>query len=469
MEEWETRRNVAAEEGGQPSGPAKEHSMDAHGFSPRLERWFNSMVYAEERTQFMYSQTRWGKIPKVPQMLRHTQDFEKFYEPRVISFGPYHHGKPHLLQGEMLKPLCGRRFLRDSGQSIQNLYRKIESNIKLVRMCYDEDQTYKYDDEELAWMMLLDGCSLLYFILCVMRRNESQLSDLNVKSHFVAFVQLDCFLLENQLPFGILELLFEGARLGADTMEEMIERFITSNIAKPRGTMASDLDLVKDPSHLLDLLRSGLLGPQPVPEQKGQSEGIWRGTGPREMRKQGDWQSYRNIKELEAAGIYLKPSRTTYMRDISFESYFFFGYLKLPHITIDASTKLKLLNLAAYEMSPNGPGDFGVTSYICFLDSLIKNAEDVMLLQSNYTLFNFLGSDEKVADLFNDIAKDLVPNRDAYAQVKAGVQKHYNTRVNVWISKWLHSNFTFLAFIGAVVALGSSICQTYFAAFPPHK
>ena len=128
-----------------------------------------------------------------------------------------------------------------------------------------------------------------------------------------------------------------------------------------------------------------------------------------------------------------------------------------------------LLNLAAYEMSPNGPADLGVTSYICFLDSLIKNAEDVMLLQSNYTLFNFLGSDEKVADLFNDIAKDLVPNRDAYALVKAGVQKHYNTRVNVWISKWLHSNFTFLAFIGAVVALGSSICQTYFAAFPPHK
>ena len=115
MEEWETRRNVAAEEGGQPSGPVKEHSMDVHGFSPRLERWFNSMVYAEERTQFMYSQTRWGKIPKVPHMLRHTQDFENFYEPQVISFGPYHHDKPHILQGKTLKPLCGRRFLRDSG------------------------------------------------------------------------------------------------------------------------------------------------------------------------------------------------------------------------------------------------------------------------------------------------------------------------------------------------------------------
>ena len=89
--------------------------MDIDGFLPRLECWFNSMVYVEEMTQFMYSHTRWGKIPKVPHMLRHTQDFENFYEPQVISFGPYHHDKPHILQGKTLKPLCGRRFLRDSG------------------------------------------------------------------------------------------------------------------------------------------------------------------------------------------------------------------------------------------------------------------------------------------------------------------------------------------------------------------
>ena len=99
------------------------------------------------------------------------------------------------------------------------------------------------------------------------------------------------------------------------------------------------------------------------------------------MRKQGGWQSYRNIKKLATTGIYLKLSRATYMRDISFGSYFFFRRLKLPHIIIGVSTKLKLLKLAAYEMSPNGPSDFRVTSYICFLDSLIRNAEDVMLLQ----------------------------------------------------------------------------------------
>ena len=204
-----------------------------------------------------------------------------------------------------------------------------------MRMCYDKDQTNNYSSEELVRMMLLDGCSLLYFIYCVVNGDESSLHGLNVKSHFIAFALLDLFLLENQLPFEILKLLFEGARFGAATMEEMMKKFITSNITRPPG-VALELDLVKEPpSHLLDLLRSGLLGPQPVPEQKGQSGGIWRGICPRETgEQQGDWQSHRNIKELAAAGIYLKPSRTTYLSDISFESYFFFGYLKLPQITI---------------------------------------------------------------------------------------------------------------------------------------
>ena len=204
-----------------------------------------------------------------------------------------------------------------------------------MRMCYDKDQTNNYSSEELVRMMLLDGCSLLYFIYCVVNGDESNLHGLNVKSHFIAFARLDLFLLENQLPFEILKLLFEGARFGAATMEEMMKKFITSNITRPPG-VALELDLVKEPpSHLLDLLRSGLLGPQPVPEQKGQSGGIWRGICPRETgEQQGDWQSHRNIKELAAAGIYLKPSRTTYLSDISFESYFFFGYLKLPQITI---------------------------------------------------------------------------------------------------------------------------------------
>ncbi len=44
------------------------------------------------------------------------------------------------------------------------------------------------------------------------------------------------------------------------------------------------------------------------------------------------------------------------------------------------------------------------------MDSLIDLAEDVMVLRSKGILLNFLGSDQEVANLFNAIAKILVPN-----------------------------------------------------------
>ena len=69
------------------------------------------------------------------------------------------------------------------------------------------------------------------------------------------------------------------------------------------------------------------------------------------------------MTELAAAGIHLKHSRTGFMKDISFESYFF-GYLKLAPIIIDTSTKPKLLNLIAYEMCPNAPDDLSHFLYM---------------------------------------------------------------------------------------------------------
>ena len=66
-------------------------------------------------------------------------------------------------------------------------------------------------------------------------------------------------------------------------------------------------------------------------------------------------QSFRNIRELKAAGIHFQPSGTSFLTDISFKCHFFYGYLKLPFLFIDDSTKPMFLNLVAYEMCPDAP------------------------------------------------------------------------------------------------------------------
>ncbi|KAL6323982.1 hypothetical protein AAG906_006253 [Vitis piasezkii] len=472
MEEQQERRNVGEIEleGGQPSRNSgqtgldpEEHRIDVV-ISPRVKIWIGSIEKAEARTQ-----SQWPRIPKVPHILRGTQDFKKLYEPRVISIGPYHHGKPHLHPGEMIKPLCARTFLADRNQDIEVLYKNIKSNIEAVRNCYDWSSTNEYDDEALAWMMLLDGCFLLQFL----RRTDDMISPSTVdmsdvlRNHQICFVEHYLFMLENQLPFGVLKLIFEEANFhGALTMEETTKIFIT-----PNGTQLEPED--KKPSHLLNLLRSALLGRQP--EKKGKSShkkssSFQEGKGGlccrwKKGKQRGIWQSFRHIKELKAAGIYLKPSRTCFLRDISFKSYFF-GYLKLPPITIDDFTKTKFLNMVAYEMCPDAPDDYAVTSYVCFLYDFIDDADDVKELRSKHILHNLLGSDEDVAHIFNEIGNGLV-DPEIYGHAKARIQKHYNKRVNTWIAEALHGHFrspwTFMALIAAVLILILTGVQTYYA------
>jgi hypothetical protein len=60
-------------------------------------------------------------------------------------------------------------------------------------------------------------------------------------------------------------------------------------------------------------------------------------------------------------------------------------------------------------MCPDFDNDFGVTSYVYFLCSLINHPDDVKELTKAHILDNFLDNEE-VAKLFNDIATDLVPN-----------------------------------------------------------
>ncbi|XP_034706102.1 UPF0481 protein At3g47200-like [Vitis riparia] len=274
MEKQQERSNVGEKEGGLPSRNSgqtglepKEHMIDITEISPRVKNWIGGLRKTEERTE---SQTQWPRTPKVPQMLRGTQDFKKFYEPRVISIGPYHNGKPHLHPGEMIKPLCARNFLDDSKQDIEALYTKIRSNIETVRKCYDWSSTSEYDDEALAWMMLLDGCFLLQFI-----RRKGKINFL--RNHQIIFVLQDLFLLENQLPYGVLKLIFEEAKFNDDSlMKKKIKEFVTKT-GRPE---ASDEELDEEPPHLLHLLRSSLLGrdkkirgSQPEQEQQPEKEG----------------------------------------------------------------------------------------------------------------------------------------------------------------------------------------------------
>jgi hypothetical protein len=445
------------------SGTTKEAQTQSISIqSSTLEAKFNMVKEAEENAK---KQSTTPKIQKVIFLLRDQKDFEKYYEPRVASLGPIHHGKEKYKLGEKYKLVLTSEFVKGSGKDIKDLYKKIEENINDLRNCFEEEVTKKYDDETLAWLLFVDGCAILQYIYCA---TKNKFNELNIKTDSVAFAQQDLFLLENQLPYRLLKSLMSLSKMGNE-LKESIETYIASHDMVPdnqrskqkakdkKGESLHSISMEEDPVHLLDRLRTCILGkPKPnfniIPNKNTDQ----------------DWQSYRNVQELKAAGIHLRRSSNSCLSNISFTiQYVFLGYLYLPPIIVDDSTRPKFLNLIAYEMCLDFKNDFGVTSYIAFLDSLIDEPNDVKKLRKARVLHNFLGSDEEVANLFNEIGTDLVPNPETYKDVKVKIQKFYDTKCTTWMAQFFHDHFsspwTILAFCGVLLGLGLTAAQTYYA------
>ena len=150
------------------------------------------------------------------------------------------------------------------------------------------------------------GVFLLQFIRSRVDRRTVDMSNV-LRNHQISFVEQDLFLLENQLPFGVLKLIFEGAKFNGSPIKKQIKEFVT-NFARPKATLEKNVkeveEMDEEHSHLLNLLRTALLGG---------SERIRKLVEQRSYRS--DSPSFRHIKELNAAGIDLKRSKTRFFVD----------------------------------------------------------------------------------------------------------------------------------------------------------
>ncbi|KAJ6864313.1 hypothetical protein NC651_034994 [Populus alba x Populus x berolinensis] len=179
---------------------------------------------------------------------------------------------------------------------------------------------------------------------------------------------------------------------------------------------------------------------------------------------------YYTAKELKKVGIHFMSSQTSALTDVKFRSSCFHGTLKLPSITIDESTRSMLLNLVAYETYA-ALNPLWVTSYICFMDSLIDDADDVKELRSTGIIINFHGSDQQVADLFNHMGRFLEPDTSVYNDVKREINEQCESIVKKWVAEWRQTYFqspwAFIAFAAAALGLALTATQTYYTMDPP--
>uniref|UniRef100_A0A6N2MAD6 Uncharacterized protein n=1 Tax=Salix viminalis TaxID=40686 RepID=A0A6N2MAD6_SALVM len=147
-------------------------------------------------------------IYRVPVRLRELN--EKAYTPRLVSIEPLHHGK------EELKAMEGHKIFKASLEELVEVVEEMETRL---RNCYAE--TIDLSSDEFVKMMLLDGV----FIIVIFLKNgyEDPINTVDRifnKPWMLGDIALDMCLIENQLPFFILEDLLKASEIASHYDEE---------------------------------------------------------------------------------------------------------------------------------------------------------------------------------------------------------------------------------------------------------
>ncbi|KAI7728060.1 hypothetical protein M8C21_030609 [Ambrosia artemisiifolia] len=393
-------------------------------------------------------------IQKVPPLLLQSEKGRRnseYYEPVVVSLGPYHYKRARFAQAEKYKLITLEEYALSTGETISSLYNMVFEVVHDARKCYIDGSTDAYDDEEFNLMMLRDGA--------------------------IGFANImrDVLLLENQIPFIVLEVLLK-LRFPNDKGEDILNGFF--NYLKYGEVVTRDEKVFgnKQPLHLLELYRSyfiSLSATLALGSTKSSSMGRRRSE---DMDSLEDYnyvkrnRSFASVTELKGKGIFLKCTYDEFENEgIKFHSRCCYGKLVLVRRAVSPNTKAIYLNMIAYEMCPHNPNDFRISTYIRVMKSLIIQRDDVKELRNKGILIHSLGRDDDVVKMYDEIETPAV-NLYMFYQLRRKIEKHCNNKCKTWVAElltvYLSSPWKTLALLVATAILFTSILQTYFAINP---
>ncbi|KAJ7001648.1 hypothetical protein NC653_011915 [Populus alba x Populus x berolinensis] len=378
---------------------------------------------------------------------------KKAYHPHIVSIGPYHHGKVHLKMIEEHK----WRFLggvlartQQHGIGINDFFKAIAPIEEKIRDCYSE--TIECSRQEFLEMMVLDGCFIIELFCIVGGIVQGDIDDPIFKmTRMIFFIMRDLLKLENQIPFFVLETLFETSILSSrkqnvSSLTVLALKFFDHAVQRPPEVLRRYKDIRG--GHLLDLFRSTI-----IPS----SQEVHRKISP-------FLQLIQPANKLHQAGIKFKPRETDSFLDIEFSN----GVLEIPLLTVDDFTTSVILNCVAFEQCYAHCSNH-ITSYVTFMGCLINAPSDAGFLCEYKIVENYFGADEEIASFFNNVGKDVTFDiqRSYLSKVFEDVNEHYSNNWHVRWAEFKHAYFdtpwSFISALAAFVLLVLTMIQAFFA------
>lgn len=409
-------------------------------------------------------------IYRVPQHIRDCVD-KKYYEPKVVSIGPYHHKEPHLRAMEERKHLYLQNFLQASKplttrEDYVGCIRALEHT---ARARYFESPVPELmSSDDFVEMLLLDGCFILqFFIEWFVSPHRDPIFKVD---WMLPLLHNDLLMLENQIPYDVLLALYalycrDPGRPTTPVPKKPLMAMIAEYFGKRQSLPMGRVDPSQEDriDHLLHLFHCHFITPPTVEEAPD---------APRPRRPPRPCPtSIPSARELDLHGVtfQLRLERSNIL-DVTFRG----GIFQIPLLTIEEPDCSRYMNLVAFEMSHHEVHKH-LTSYVVLMDYLIDTPEDVLILKDRGILKSQMSSAHEVADFFNQLRHCSYINyekhylRRVYLDVddycsNKGHRTMATLRRNYLSNPWAVVGFVFAVLFACFTIFSTviSIMQTFF-------
>ena len=389
-------------------------------------------------------------IYKVPTKLREVK--EEAYTPKLISIGPVHHNKKeqdnkgqdskkeqdHKKELESMESLKLRYFKEFFGHTtckgLKEFAYIIEKREKDIRHCYAEEISMP-GKEDFVKMILVDSIFIIELFLRTDARQEYEKGDYILSKPWLEEgIKHDLILLENQLPFFILEELHHHIECSPGIRKSFID--LSCKYFLPNDN-CKNIPELKDVKHFTDLQRyfyyspkldSGNIIVHLHSATKLDTAGLnfkkWKKKSS-EDRRLLDIQ----IKKPDLSEICPHFICSWLLNCLPCLKYFrclkrMQTSLVVPQFVINHGTEHIFRNIMALEQC-HYPFHAYICNYIVLLDFLINTRDDAELLVDKKIIVHSLGSNKEVAKMVNKLGKEIVEKNSCFHNVAEELNKHY--------------------------------------------
>ncbi|KAH7661360.1 hypothetical protein IHE45_15G057700, partial [Dioscorea alata] len=338
---------------------------------------------------------------------------------------------------------------------------------------------------ELALIMLLDGCFIIHVLLNYNEEEDItagheyvkhliEMFPVTVKEieiHFQVIqlnkvwdtILLDLVKVENQIPFFIIQTLFDKLKTSGDNNINLVK--IADKLLRPlhpshSKSSTTTLPEQSDVNHLLHLFHSKLLPSKECLDNNNENL--------KKHEKDFEIEWVPSVTELQLAGVEFvdkKGSDVSFL-DISFKD----GTIEIPKVNLHGTTISLFRNLIAYEQCNYRFIEGYMTAYASFMDYMINTPKDVELFELKGIFCNLLGTPDHAATFINQLCHHNQDRGNNYLQGSMReIKNYYNSKWHKWRAGLKRDHFknpwTIASLVAAVILLLLTVEQSFFAAY----